>query len=76
MVIINFLWFAIKVLGLVFITGLLLNLILDVIIIEPIMQRAVKRRKLKILDIIIHKMANGEELTKEEVESLDEELKK
>ena len=42
MVIINFLWFAIKVLGLVFITGLLLNLILDVIIIEPIMQRAVK----------------------------------
>ena len=61
MVIINCLWFAIKVLGLVFITGLLLNLILDVIIIEPIMQRAVKRRKLKILDIIIHKMANGEE---------------
>lgn len=76
MVLINSLWFVVKVLGLVFLVGLLFNLILDGIIIKPIMQRAADKKKLEILDIILDKMQNGEIITEDDVDELEEELKK
>lgn len=75
MVLINSLWFVVKVLGLVFLVGLLFNLILDAIIIKPIMQRAADKKKLEILDIILDKMQNGEIITEDDVDELEEELK-
>lgn len=75
MVLINSLWFVVKVLGLVFLVGLLFNLILDGIIIKPIMQRAADKKKLEILDIILDKMQNGEIITEDDVDELEEELK-
>lgn len=76
MVLINSLLFVVKVLGLVFLIGLLFNLILDGIIIKPIMQRAADKKKLEILDIILDKMQNGEIITEDDVDELEEELKK
>lgn len=62
MELINFLIFVVKVLGLIFVIGILFNLILDVVIIQPIHNREANRKKLEMVDALIKKIENGEDI--------------
>ena len=74
MELLNFLVFAAKVVGLIFIIGLLLDLIVDVVIMTPIKSIMAARRKKQIMDLIINKLENGEDLEKEDVENMKKEI--
>lgn len=70
---IMFLIKALEVLGLIFVIGILFNLILDVVIIQPIHNRAANKKKLEMMDLLMQKVKNGEveieaDEIKEEVE--------
>lgn len=70
---IMFLVKALEVLGLIFVIGILFNLILDVVIIQPIHNRAANKKKLEMMDLLMQKVKNGEveieaDEIKEEVE--------
>lgn len=62
MELINFLIFVVKVLGLIFVIGILFNLILDVVIIQPIHNREANRKKLEMFDALIKRIENGEDI--------------
>lgn len=71
---IMFLVKALEVLGLVFVIGMLFNLILDVVIIAPIHNRAAQKKKLEMMDLLLQKVKNGEvEIEADEVEEEVEE---
>lgn len=63
MELINFLVFLFKVFGLVFVIGLIIDLILDVVIIQPIHNRTLHRKRLELLDVIIDKVKKGEDIS-------------
>lgn len=62
MELIGFLIFLIKVFGLIFVIGILANLILDIVIITPIETRLMEKRKRELFDILIKKIEKGEEI--------------
>ena len=62
MELINFLIFLLKVFGLTFIIGIILNLILDVVIIDPIINRKKAKKELEMFDVVIEKMKKGEDI--------------
>ena len=62
MELIGFLIFLIKVFGLIFVIGILANLILDIVIITPIETSLMEKRKRELFDILIKKIEKGEEI--------------
>lgn len=74
MIVIDFLVFLVKVLALVFAIGFLINLILDAVIIQPIENRIVHRKRLQLIDAIIEKERSGENVTKDTIEEIEEEI--
>lgn len=74
MIVIDFLVFLAKVFGLIFVIGLLINLILDVVIIQPIENRILQRKRLELLDTIIEKERNGETVTEDTIDELEEKI--
>lgn len=59
MELIAFLVKTLEVLGLLFLIGIVVNLIIDVIIIRPIYVRAVNKQKLDLMDSIIKQISEG-----------------
>ena len=57
---ITFLMQVLEVLGLIFLIGILLNLIIDVIIIRPIYIRATNKQKLDLMDSVIKQVKDGD----------------
>ncbi len=57
---ITFLMQVLEVLGLIFLIGILLNLIIDVIIIRPIYIRATNKQKLDLMDSVIKQLKDGD----------------
>ena len=66
--------FILEVLGLLFVIGVVINLILDVIIIDPIINRKMLIRKAKLFDLLIEKIKNGEEIPGIAVDKVKEEI--
>lgn len=66
--------FILEVLGLVFVIGIVINLILDVIIIEPIMKRKMIISKAKLFDLIVEKAKNGEDILNCKVDEIEKEI--
>lgn len=60
MELIAFLVKTLEVLGLIFLIGILINLIIDVIIIRPIYTRAANKQKLDLMDSIIKQVKSGD----------------
>lgn len=54
--------FILEVLGLVFVIGIVVNLILDILIIEPIMNRKMLIKKAKLYDLAIEKFNEEEKI--------------
>lgn len=57
---ITFLVQVLEILGLVFLIGILINLIIDVIIIRPIYIRATNKQKIDLMDSIIKQVKSGD----------------
>ena len=57
---ITFLVQVLEVLGLIFLIGILINLIIDVIIIRPIYIRATNKQKLDLMDSVIKQLKDGD----------------
>jgi hypothetical protein len=68
--------FILEVLGLVFLIGLVVDIILDTIIINPILNRKMLIQKARLFDLIIEKMKNGEDIPDFPLESVEQEEKK
>ena len=68
--------FILEVLGLVFLIGLVVDIILDTIIINPILNRKMLIQKARLFDLIIEKMKNGEDIQDFSLESVEQEEKK
>lgn len=60
MELITFLVQVLEVLGLIFLIGILINLIIDVIIIRPIYIRATNKQKIDLMDSIIKQIKSGD----------------
>lgn len=60
MELIAFLVKTLEVLGLIFLIGILINLIIDVIIIRPIYIRATNKQKIDLMDSIIKQVKSGD----------------
>lgn len=60
MELIAFLVKTLEVLGLIFLIGILINLIIDVIIIRPIYTRAANKQKIDLMDSIIKQVKSGD----------------
>ena len=60
MELIAFLVKTLEVLGLIFLIGILINLIIDVIIMRPIYTRAANKQKLDLMDSIIKQVKSGD----------------
>lgn len=60
MELIVFLVKTLEVLGLIFLIGILINLIIDVIIMRPIYTRAANKQKLDLMDSIIKQVKSGD----------------
>lgn len=60
MELIAFLVKTLEVLGLIFLIGILINLIIDVIIIRPIYIRATNKQKLDLMDSVIKQLKDGD----------------
>lgn len=69
MELINFLVFLLKACGLIFVIGILINLILDTVIINPIINRRIEMKKIKIMDMLIEKVKNGEDISKFKIDA-------
>lgn len=54
--------FILEVLGLTFVIGIIINLILDVIIIEPILNRKMLIQKAKMFDLLVQRLKNEEDI--------------
>lgn len=76
MELIKFLMFVIEVFGLIFVIGLLFNLILDVVIIQPIQNRILMKKRIEFMNIINEKLKNNEDIQIEDVQTLEKELEK
>lgn len=76
MELIKFLIFVLEVFGLIFVIGLLFNLILDVVIIQPIQNRIINQKRIEFMNIINEKLKNNEDIQIEEVQTLEKELEK
>ncbi len=76
MELIKFLMFVIEVFGLIFVIGLLFNLILDVVIIQPIQNRIMMKKRIEFMNIINEKLKNNEDIQIEDVQTLEKELEK
>lgn len=76
MELIKFLIFVIEVFGLIFVIGLLFNLILDVVIIQPIQNRIMMKKRIEFMNIINEKLKNNEDIQIEDVQTLEKELEK
>ena len=57
---ITFLVQVLEILGLIFLIGILINLIIDVIIIRPIYIRATNKQKIDLMDSIIKQVKSGD----------------
>lgn len=68
--------FILEVLGLVFLIGVVVDIILDVIIINPILNRKMLIQKARLFDLLIEKMKNGEDIPDFSLESVEQEDKK
>lgn len=68
--------FILEVLGLVFLIGLVVDIILDTIIINPILNRKMLIQKARLFDLIIEKMKNGEDIPDFSLESVEQEEEK
>lgn len=68
--------FILEALGLVFLIGLVVDIILDTIIINPILNRKMLIQKARLFDLIIEKMKNGEDIPDFSLESVEQEEKK
>lgn len=68
--------FILEVLGLVFLIGVVVDIILDTIIINPILNRKMLIQKARLFDLIIEKMKNGEDIPDFSLESVEQEEKK
>ena len=66
--------FVLEILGLVFVIGLVVNLILDVVIIDPIMNRKMMIRKAKLFDLLIEKIQKGEDIPGITVDEIKEKI--
>lgn len=60
MELIAFLVKTLEVLGLIFLIGILINLIIDVIIIRPIYIRATNKQKIDLMDSTIKQVKSGD----------------
>lgn len=69
MELINFLVFLLKASGLIFVIGILINLILDTVIINPIINRRIEMKRIKIMDMLIEKVKNGEDISKFKIDA-------
>ena len=69
MELIAFLVKTLEVLGLIFLIGILINLIIDVIIIRPIYIRATNKQKIDLMDSII-KQVKSSDLKLEQLEEI------
>ena len=77
MILIEFLVFLLKVLGLAFLVGIILNLLIDVIIINPIENRIMQKKRQELFDVIIERIKNGEDIEIEKIhEEADEKIEK
>lgn len=74
MIVIKFLLFLLGVSALIFFIGILINLILDVVIIQPLWNRKANKKKLELLDVIIEKAKNGEIVTEDVLEDVEEKI--
>lgn len=68
--------FILEVLGLVFLIGVVVDIILDTIIINPILNRKMLIQKARLFDLLIEKMKNGEDIPDFSLESVEQEEKK
>lgn len=68
--------FILEVLGLVFLIGVVVDIILDTIIINPILNRKMLIQKARLFDLIIEKMKNGDDIPDFSLESVEQEDKK
>ena len=68
--------FILEVLGLVFLIGVVVDIILDTIIINPILNRKMLIQKARLFDLIIEKMKNGDDIPDFSLESVKQEDKK
>lgn len=68
--------FILEVLGLVFLIGSVVDIILDTIIINPILNRKMLIQKARLFDLIIEKMKNGEDIPDFSLESVEQEEEK
>lgn len=68
--------FILEVLGLVFLIGVVVDIILDTIIINPILNRKMLIQKARLFDLIIEKMKKGEDIPDFSLESVEQEEKK
>lgn len=71
---IEFLIYVVKVFGLIFVIGFLFNIILDTIIINPIQNRRLENRRIKIMDILITRLENGEDISEIGLEEVIKEI--
>lgn len=79
MAVIKFLGMAVAVLALVFVIGVIFNLILDVVIIQPILNRQIFKRKLELMDILNDKISKCESIEKVaelNVDDIEKEIEK
>ena len=76
MELVKFLVYTLEVLGLVFIIGILFNLILDAVIIAPIQNRRIARQRAKMIDLVLEKMENGEDIPKFDIDEIEKEIEK
>ena len=70
---INFLIEVLKASGLIFLIGILFNLIIDVIILKPIQNRAMNKKQEELMDAIIKQIKNGN-ITIEDLENFQKNI--
>ena len=71
---ISFLVDILKVVGLIFLIGIVVELIVSVLIVTPIKTIIGYKKKSRLLDILMEKVANGEDLTNDDVQELEEKI--
>lgn len=74
MALINYLVYLLKIFGLILVLGILFNLILDVVIIQPIQNRILRGKKVKLFKTLMKKIENGEEISKTDLDLIKEKI--
>lgn len=74
MALINYLVYLLKIFGLILVLGILFNLILDVVIIQPIQNRILRGKQVKLFKTLMKKIENGEEISKTDLDLIKEKI--